>query len=217
MCYNLKNMSKIKIISFVLVLLSFVMAAILYPTMPLKLVSHWNAAGEPDGYMSKFWGLFLMPIISLVIFILFILLPYIDPLKKNYKQFRDYYEGFILLMIGFLFYVFLLSVFWNIDMHFSINQMLIPALAFMFYYSSILIEKAKMNWFVGIRTPWTLSSQKVWDKTHKLGGRLFKFAAAVAILGLLFNNIGIYFVILPVLFASVYLFIYSYLEYRKLK
>jgi len=72
-----------------------------------------------------------------------------------------------------------------------------------------------MNWFIGIRTPWTLSSEKVWDKTHKIGGRLFKIAGIIAIGGILFQNYAIFFIIVPILLAAIYSVVFSYIEYQK--
>ncbi len=78
-----------------------------------------------------------------------------------------------------------------------------------------LIEHAEPNWFVGIRTPWTLSSERVWKKTHALGGTLFKIAGILAMIGVVFGKYSIWFVIVPILAVSVYLVIYSYREFGK--
>jgi uncharacterized membrane protein len=86
-------MRKSEIIIFGIILLSFAIGIYYYPQMPEKLASHWNAQGQVNGYMSKFWGLFLMPIISMGMLLLFILIPRIDPLKSNIQEFRKYYDG----------------------------------------------------------------------------------------------------------------------------
>jgi len=185
--------------------------------MPIDMASHWNAQGQVDGYVSKFWGLFLLPIISLGLFFLFILIPKIDPLKANIEKFRKYFDGFVVLIILFLFYLYLLTIFWNFGVQFSMNQVLPPAFGILFFYCGILIEKAKRNWFIGIRTPWTLSNEKVWDKTHFIGGRLFKAAGLVALLGVFFQNHAILFVIVPVILVSLFTIVYSYFEYQKEK
>ena len=210
-------MSRKKIIALVIVIASFILAALVYPLMPSKVASHWNAQGEVDGYMSKSWGLFLMPAFSLAIFLLFLILPKIDPLKKNYQKFKAHYEGFILVIIGFFFYLYIITLMWNANMKFSINQMLVPAFAILFYYSGVLMEKAKRNWFVGIRTPWTLSSKAVWDKTHRIGGQLFKLSAVVVLLGLLSDKLLVYIVVIPIAGSSIFLIAYSYFEYQKVK
>lgn len=210
-------MNKTRVIALVIIILSFILAIFVYPLMPSKIASHWNSNGQVNGYTTKFIGLFLMPVISLAIFFLFVLLPKIDPLKKNYAKFRKQYEAFILVITGFFFYLYVISILWNTEMKFSINQLLVPAFAVLFFYSGILMEKAKRNWFVGIRTPWTLSSKKVWDKTHQLGGQLFKLSAVISLLGLLSKDWAIVAIIAPIIVSSVSLVVYSYLLYQKVK
>jgi uncharacterized membrane protein len=210
-------MKKANIIISVIILISFIIGGYFYPQMPEKVASHWNAQGKVDDYMSKFWGSFFMPLMLVGLFLLFLLIPKIDPLKENIKKFRKYFDGFIVLLILFLFYIYLLTIFWNIGFRFNMSQLMIPALGILFYYCGILVENAKRNWFIGIRTPWTLSSERVWDKTHKIGGRLFKIAGVIAFLGIFFSEQAILFVIIPVLLVAVYTLIYSYFEYQKEK
>ena len=207
-------MKPAKIISILVILASFVVGIYFYPQMPDRFVSHWNAYGQPDGYMTKFLGLFLMPIISVVMFLMFLLIPKIDPLKENISLFRKYFDNFISLIMLFLFYLYLLTIFWNLGRKFNFIQLLVPAFAILFYYGGILISHAKRNWFIGIRTPWTLSSDNVWDKTHKLGGKLFKIAAVVSLVGLIFPEFALWFVLIPILFAAFYPIVYSYFAHK---
>jgi uncharacterized membrane protein len=206
---------KYESIILLLILASFVLGTYFYPKMPDKIASHWNERGEVDGYMTKFWGLFLMPFVSIGLLLLFIIIPKIDPLKVNIEKFRGYYNRFMVLLIVFFSYIHLLTVAWNLGLRFNLLQFLTPAFAILFYYSGILVEKAKRNWFVGIRTPWTLSNEKVWDKTHKIGGKLFKIAGIIALFGIFFINYAIFFIIIPVLGVTFYSIIYSYVEYQK--
>jgi uncharacterized membrane protein len=208
-------MRKSEIIILGIILVSFIIGTYFYPQLPDKIASHWNIQGEVDGYMSKFWGLFLMPSLSVVLLIFFILIPKIDPLKANIEKFRKYFDGFVVLIILFLFYIYLLTVFWNIGFRFDMGQLLSPVLGILFYYSGILIENAKRNWFIGIRTP--LSSEKVWEKTHKIGGKLFKIAGVIALFGVFLQGYAIYFVLFPVILVTVYTIVYSYFEYEKEK
>jgi len=210
-------MKKTTLAVIVLIIASFLVGIYTYPEMPDKVASHWNSRGEVDGYMSKFWGIFLMPIISLGVLLLFLLIPKIDPLKKNIKKFRNYFDWFILLIVLFLFYIYLLTVFWNLGYSFNMTTMMLPALGILFYYVGILTENAKRNWFIGIRTPWTLSSETVWDKTHKIGGKLFKAAGALAFVGIFFQEHAVKIVIIPVIAVAVFLLVYSYFEYQKLQ
>jgi len=210
-------MQKNQSITIFIILLSFVVGTYFYPQMPEIMASHWNAYGVVDGYMSRCWGLFFMPVLSVFLFLLFILIPKMDPLKANIEKFRKYYDGFILLMILFFFYIYLLTIFWSLGYRFDMGQLMIPAMGVLFYYCGVLVENAERNWFIGIRTPWTLSSDSVWKKTHKLGGRLFKINGLIALLGLFFGQWAFFFVIIPALFVALYTTLYSYLEYQKEK
>ncbi len=208
-------MRKKQIIIFAIIFASFIISLFLYQKMPEKMASHWDFRGEVDGYLSRFWGLFLMPILSLGLFLLFLFIPRMDPLKENIEKFRKYFDNFVVLIILFLFYVYLLTIFWNLGKRFSLIQFLTPALALLFYYTGVLVTNAKMNWFIGIRTPWTLNSERVWEKTHKIGGKLFKAAGIISLLGIIFPHQAIFFIIFPAIFFSFYSFVYSYLEYKK--
>jgi len=208
-------MKKSEVAILIVILFSSIIGIYFYPRMPENMASHWNEKGEVNGYMPKIWGLFLVPIISFVLFLLFVAIPKIDPLKKNIEKFRKYFDTFMLLIILFLFYVYLLTIFWNLGLRFNFFPVLVPVFSFIIYYSGVLIENSKRNWFIGVRTPWTLSNDEVWNKTNKLGGKLFKIAAIFALIGIIFGNYAIYFVISPIIIASFYTIVYSYLEYQK--
>ena len=208
-------MRKSELYILLIILLSFAIGVYFYPQMPDRIASHWNIQGQVDGYISRFWGLFLMPFVSVGMLMLFLLIPKIDPMKANIEKFRKYFDNFIILITAFLFYIYLLTIFWNINLRFNMVQMMVPALGLLFYYCGILMENSKRNWFIGIKTPWTLSSDKVWEKTHKIGGKLFKIMGIVSLLAIYFQNYAFFFVIFSVIGVSIYTVIYSYIEYRK--
>ena len=128
-------MRKSEIIILGIITLFFAIGVYSYPQMPEKVASHWNAQGQVNGYMSTFWGVFLMPIISIGMFLFFILIPRIDPLKSNIQQFRKYFDGFVVLIMVFLFYLYVLTIFWNSGYTFNMTAFLSPAMAVLFYYS----------------------------------------------------------------------------------
>ena len=208
-------MRKNEIIALGVTLLSFVIGIYLYPQMPERMASHWNARGQVDGYIPKFWGLFLIPLTSVGLLLLFIIIPKIDPLKHNIEKFRKYYDIFVLLLIIFLLYIHFLTILWNMGVRFNMAQLLAPAFGILFYYCGILIENARRNWFIGIRTPWTLSSEKVWKKTHKVGGKLFKISGIIAFVGIFLQDYVLFLILVPVISTTIYTIVYSYFEYQK--
>jgi len=209
-------MRKSEILILFLVVISFAIGIYIYPQVPQQIASHWNTSGEVDGYMSRFWGIFLMPIISLIMAILFVVIPRIDPLKNNIQQFRKYFDGFIILIFLFFLYIYGLTLYWNLGNVFNMTRFMIPAMAVLFYYCGILIKNSKRNWSIGIKTPWTMSSDVVWDKTHKIGAKLFKASGVICLLGLIWPFSAMWFVLMPILFSTLFVFVYSYLEFKKL-
>jgi len=101
--------------------------------------------------------------------------------------------------------VLLLSIFANLGYEFNMVQMMVPGLGILFYLLGVVLGKAKRNWFVGIKTPWTLSSDKVWDKTHVLGGKLFKIAGVIAFAGMVLPDYAIWFAVVPILIFSQFI------------
>ncbi len=202
-------------VCFAVILVSIAFSIYFYPHMPEQMASHWDFQGEVNGYMPKFWGLFLMPIISAVMLGLFILLPKIDPLRRNVKKFMNYYNAFIIVLIVFFAYIHAVSILLNFGLEMNMSYLMIPAMAFLFWFIGVLLGKAKRNWFIGIKTPWTLSSDTVWNKTHELGATLFKICAGLFLSGLFFPQWIIYIVLVPIICIVVFLFFYSYYLYKK--
>jgi len=203
--------------SILLIFLSLLIGLGFYNQFPDFVASHWDIEGKVNGYMSKFWGVFLMPFISLILLIILLIVPKLDPLNKNVEGFKNYFYKFIFILIAFLLYVHLLTLGWNLGYEFNMNCFIAPAFGILFYFIGILLENSKQNWSIGIRTPWTLSNEKVWDKTHKLGGKVFKVGALLISLGVFFPNIFFPFMLFSVLFFVIFSFGYSYYIYNKEK
>lgn len=211
-------MKKSTIAILILIIASFIIAVYAFNTIQTdRIASHWDANGNVNGYMSKFWGLFLLPVMLIGLYFMFLLIPRIDPLKKNYKKFKTYYEGFILVIILFMFYVFVLTILSNLGYVFNMSKMIMPAVALLFIIMGVFMKKLKRNWFVGIRTPWTISNDVVWEKTHVLGSKLFIAIGLITLAGMFFQEFTLWFIILPILLSTIFLIIYSYVEFKKLK
>lgn len=202
-------------LSIIIILLSFAIAVYFYPQMPERMASHWDSQGNINGYMSRFWALAMGPLVILGLYLLFEFIPRIDPLKKNIKKFKKHYDTFKLVLIGFMFYIYLASIAANLGYVFDMSFVMIPGLSILFFYCGVLMQHSKRNWFIGIKTPWTLSSDKVWKKTHEMGGKMFKAYALLILLGLFFGSYGIYFIVLPIIVIVIWSLVYSYLEYQK--
>jgi len=188
----------------------------IFDRLPNQMASHWNTANQVDGYMSRFWGAFLMPIVAVGMLALFLAIPNIDPLKANIAKFRNYFNAFITLMVTFLVFMHVLTLLWNLGFdQFNMGAAMLPALGLIFIFAGIMMRQAKRNFFIGIRTPWTLSSDRVWDQTHRIGSTLFIASGILALLGAFFADYAIWFILIPVLGSTLFLLVYSYILYQQ--
>jgi len=199
-----------------LIALAVVFSLSVYDRLPDQMASHWNTANQVDGYISRFWGAFLMPLVAVGMLALFLVIPNIDPLKANISKFRNYFNAFIALMVAFLVYMHILTMLWNLGYdQFNMGSAMLPALGLIFIFAGIMMRKAKRNFFIGIRTPWTLSSDRVWDETHHLGSTLFIISGILSLLGTLFADYALWFILIPVLGSTLFLLVYSYVLYQR--
>jgi uncharacterized membrane protein len=204
-----------RIMLIVLLVAFYALALALYSRMPDPMASHWGAQGEVNGYISRFWGMFLVPFITTGLVLLFLAIPLIDPLKANIAKFRGYFDWFVAIFTGYMLFLYILTLLWNLGYRFDMFQMMLPVIAVFFFFMGVLVSKAKRNYFIGIRTPWTLNNDEVWDRTHRFGGRAFKIAAVISLLGVFWTEVAIWFLLVPIIIVAVVTVIYSYVIYQK--
>ena len=205
------------IISSILIVAGILAGLLLWSQLPEQMASHWNVNDQVDGYISKFWGVFLMPLVTLGMLVLFLVVPSIDPLKANIAQFREAFNLFIVLIIGFMLYVHGLTLAWSLGYQdFKMSMAMLPFMGVLFIAIGSMLRKAKRNFFIGIRTPWTLSSDYVWDETHRLGATLFMASGVLAVIGgFLGGMLAFWFLFVPLIGSTLFLLVYSYVLYRR--
>jgi len=189
----------------------------LWNRLPDLMASHWGANDEVNGYISKFWGVFLLPLITLGMFLLFLVVPSVDPLKANIAQFREVFNLFIMLIVAFMVFLYFLTLRWNLGhTDFGMSKAMLPAMGILFFFIGYMLRKAKRNFFIGIRTPWTLSSDRVWDETHRLGSILFMVSGVLAFIGSFFGGpLAFWFLFVPLMGSALVTVIYSYVLYQR--
>ncbi len=190
---------------------------LLWNRLPDPMASHWGVNDQVNGHMSRFWGVFLMPLITLGMLALFLVLPAIDPLKANIAQFRDSFNLFIVLIVAFMVYIDGLTLAWNLGYTgVQMSRALLPAVGLLFIFVGFLLRQAKRNFFIGIRTPWTLSSDTVWNETHRLGALLFMISGALAFLGAFLGGAAAFWLMfIPLVGSALFLVVYSYVLYQR--
>lgn len=187
------------------------------PCLPEKIPVHWNAQGQIDNYANKKFVLLFYPLLTLALYLLFLLLPATDPLKNNYKKFAFSYYLIKLLLIGFL-AIFYFYILFSILNYLKIDtQLLITVLMALFFLAiGLILPKIKQNYFFGFTIPWTLHSEKVWDKTHYFAGKIFIFMALALSFLLFLRKTSLPIIIGIFLFGIFIPIIYSFFVYRKL-
>jgi len=158
---------------WLLLAIMFVIAAITWAHAPDRVPVHWGSNGEVDRYGGKFEGVLLFPLVALVLYALFLLLPRIDPHGASYARFAGAYTVLrfgILLVLGLIQFVIHLWIHGN---HPRMETLIPVFVGGLFVLLGSVMGKLHPNWFVGVRTPWTLSSRLSWDKTHRLAGWVF--------------------------------------------
>ncbi len=205
------------IIVVILILVSALAGLLLWNRLPDQMASHWDVNDQVNGYMSKTWGVFMVPLITLGMGLLFLVIPSIDPLKANIAKFREAFNLFIVLIVAFMLYIHGLSLAWNLGYTgFKMSTSMLPAMGLLFIFIGFMLRKAKRNFFIGIRTPWTLSSDTVWDKTHQLGAVLFMVSGVLAFIGGLFGGMtAFWFLFVPLIGSTLFLLVYSYVLYQQ--
>ena len=199
-----------------IIALMFISGASIYSSMPETMATHWDADGNVNGYSTRAVGVFLIPALTLGIYLLMLAIPHIAVYRKNIESFKEYYFYLKIGLVAFLAVVQSAIIAANRGYAFDMSYIIMPALGVLFYGVGIIIEKTRKNFFIGIRTPWTLSSDAVWEKTNRLGSKMFRVFGVLAVLSLLVPG-SLLFFIAAVLIGVAYLFVYSYLEYEKEK
>lgn len=198
-----------------IILLMFIIAFYTFPLLPDMIPIHWNMKGEVDNYGSKSIGVFLIPIITLIMYLFISVIPSISVFRSNIMKFIKHVYGIKIALVFFMFFIYIITLLPNFGYKFNITNLILPAMAILFYYIGYMMKFAKRNFFIGIRTPWTLANEKVWNKTHEVGSVLFRIFAFIFISVVFLPEYGVYILLISLLILVFFLFIYSYILYQK--
>ncbi len=200
-----------------MIVISVLAAAYFYPKLPAIVPSHFNGDGMPNGYSSKQSFTMLAVCLPVLIYLLLTFLPYIDPFKKKLE--KNYNVFLILRDIAVLFIVFImLLTFISAQSGRLRSDLLGAGMGLLFILMGNYLPKLPRNFFFGIRSPWTLASEVVWYRTHRLSGKLFVLAGLLLIILAVVKvsfSISLFAVLIPLALYTA--FIYPYFLFRKLE
>lgn len=193
----------------------FLVAALVWQYVPDKMPVHWNFKGEVDRYGSKIEGLIAVPAVTIGLYLLLLLLPRLDPGYPNYERFSTPYLVIRYSMLIVMATIYGAAVLVALGYEFSMSALVPAVVGLMLIVLGNLMGKIRPNWFVGVRTPWTLSSKRSWDKTHRQAGWLFIVSgAALLVSGLLGTGWAAVSAFAILMLSTLWLVVYSYLVWR---
>jgi uncharacterized membrane protein len=191
-------------------------ALAVYARLPQRIPSHWNLQGEVDGWMDKPWGALFQPFIATVMLGLLWLLPRIDPRRANVERFAEDRRLLINLIILFLAVVQVTTFGHALGWPVQVDRVILAAVGLLFVGLGNYLPRIRSNWFMGIRTPWTMDNERVWRATHRVGGRTFVAAGLVmALAALLPSPAREWTAGAATAFAIAVPLVYSYVAYRR--
>lgn len=198
----------------------FLFSLIVYPSLPDIIPTHWGVNGEADGFSPKYFGAFFAPVLGLFLAFLFPIAQRMDPKRDSYANFQKTWSRLQVGIIAFFAYIHVVTTLAGLYPPLSgrVATFIVGGMGILFILIGNSMGKIEQNWFVGLRTPWTLSDPEVWRKSQRLAGWLFVFAGIVTLVlaftippnGTLF---GIF--ITMIVIISIVPAIYSYLLAKK--
>jgi uncharacterized membrane protein len=196
--------------------LAALLSAAAWARLPERVPVHWDIDGDPDRHAGRLVAALLMPVIMLVLWGLMRWLPTIDPRRQNYAGFSRAYELTVNAVLGAMLVIHAVSLGLALGYPLPVQRIAPVVVGSLLVVIGLFLPQARPNWWFGIRTPWTLSSDRVWERTHRFGGRLMAWAGvAVVLSAALPPRPGFVVFMTAVVGSSLLSLVYSYVVWRQ--
>lgn len=198
-------------------LLGALVSLAVYPRLPQSMATHWDIDGSPNGWMSRSVAAFLLPGVILVCGVVLRALPIIDPRRKNFAKFENSYEFVIGSVLVFLLLLHFCILAAALGHNVPIQRAAPLLTGALFIAIGSQLPHSRSNFWYGIRTPWTLSSDRVWTRTHRIAGYTMTIGGLLMIIGgaILPTAAGIALVVAASVAATIGPAVYSYFIWRQ--
>lgn len=157
------------------------LAVAVYPHLPERVPAHWNIYGQVDRYTTRAMGAFMAPLLNLGIYLMMLFIPLIDPKRDNYTRFARAYRMVRWGTVLILSLLYLVTIAAAVGYRVNVGMMVKSLVAILFIIIGNLLGQIRFNYFVGVRTPWTLSSEEVWQRTHRLSGKVWVLGGLICL------------------------------------
>ena len=205
----------LRALGFLLVLAGFAYAAMVSSRLPDRIASHWDAAGRVNGTMPKPWGVFIVPLVMLFLWLLFQALPRMSPHGFEMESFATPWALLTDAILAFMLFVEVLTLRAAETRANLSPRPILAAIGLLFAVIGATLGRFSRNFFAGIRTPWTLASEEVWNRTHRLASKVF-VAAGLAVAAATFLDWSLWAILALLLLGPLVPVVYSYVIYRRL-
>jgi uncharacterized membrane protein len=156
-----------------LILAVLLATGLAYPHLPPLVATHWNIDNQPDGYSPK-WALYLLgPGCMAGTMLLTYLLPWLSPKHFEVDSFRSTYLQIMLMLVSLLAYVHAVVLWSGLTRHLNVGGAVVGGVCLLFALLGNVMGKIRRNFYIGIRLPWTLANERVWNTTHRFAARTF--------------------------------------------
>ena len=201
----------------IIVLLPFIYLAYIWNDLPKKVPVHWNIKGEIDRYGEKTELLLIPILLPLLIYVIFLIVPYIDP-KKKIKNMGNKYTSMKRLLTVFMSILALFILYSSKNQSISNPNYIILAIGILYIILGNYFKTIRANYFIGIRTPWTLENEIVWKETHKMAGKMWFAGGIVIALGSVVLDKKPNFILFIIVTSIITIIpvVYSYLKFKKI-
>jgi len=207
----IKKNLKTLIITSIVILLPILAGLLLWNQLPDPMPTHWNAAGEIDGWSSKPFAIFGLPAILLAAQWLCVLGTAADPKKNNHPEKILHLVLWIIPVLSVVLHMFVYLIALGYGVRMEVVMPIFMGLLFVIIGN--YLPKCKQNYTIGIKIPWTLNNEENWNKTHRFAGWLWTFCGILIMLTGFFGGFWIFFIV--VLLMVLAPFAYSYMLHRK--
>ena len=208
----------IDIVIWAIIAIQIIVAVYGFAVLPDTVPIHWGIGGQANGYGPKWLATFLYPLMSIGIYVLIRVLLAAGPrLGGRENTAANLQIGKLILtsVILFMLIIQLSSTAQALGMNFNMTTVIMLALSVLFIFLGNYMGKVRRNFWMGIRTPWSLASSVVWERTHRLGGWLFVAVGLIGIPCSFIPALRFWGILVPLIAVSIFLYIYSYVCYQR--
>lgn len=202
----------------VIVLLPFIYLAYVWNQLPEKVPIHWNIKGEIDRYGEKIELLLIPFLLPFLVYIIFLVIPKIDP-KNKLNKMGNKLQTLKVWMTTLMSILALFIIYSAKNQSFANPNYIVLLIGVLYIILGNYFKTIKANYFIGIRTPWTLENETVWRETHKLGGKMWFIGGIIVVLSSLILDKQPNFILFLIItgIISIIPIVYSYIIFKKEK